>query len=67
MEKQTAVRETLLKEFANCSDKLFINIIPKTFQLTLFMFCQPPFAQPYLTPKENEFDKITCCIPTIRG
>lgn len=22
MEKQTAVRETLLKEFANCSDKL---------------------------------------------
>ena len=21
------------------------------------MFCQPPFAQPYLTPKENEFDK----------
>ena len=29
MEKQTAVRETLLKEFANCSDKLFtLGIIP---------------------------------------
>ena len=34
MEKQTAVRETLLKEFANCSDKLFTLGIIRTDSFT---------------------------------
>ena len=29
----------------------------KKFLLTLFMSCQSPFAKPYLTLKEAEFDK----------
>ncbi|MDE8697727.1 hypothetical protein PZH42_27080, partial [Bacteroides cellulosilyticus] len=34
MEKQTAVRETLIKEFANCSDKLFTLGIIRTDSFT---------------------------------
>lgn len=34
MEKQTVVRETLLKEFANCSDKLFTSGIIRTDSFT---------------------------------
>jgi len=35
----------------------FMSIYVKNFLLTLFMSCQSPFAKPYLTLKEAEFDK----------
>ena len=35
----------------------FMSIYVKKFLLTLFMSCPSPFAKPYLTLKEAEFDK----------
>jgi len=35
----------------------FLGSPYKKFLLTLFMSCQSPFAKPYLTLKEAEFDK----------
>ena len=34
-----------------------MSIYVKKFLLTLFMSCKSPFAKPYLTLKEAEFDK----------
>ena len=37
---------------------IYIHVhLCKKFLLTLFMSCQSPFAKPYLTLKEAEFDK----------